>query len=469
MHPIDAGHELTLAQQALWFLHQLAPDSSAYNVSVAVNLHFSVDVAAMASAVKQTVSAHPVLNCVFRSAGHEVRRHDATAGGAAPALDVRELPAGEASAQTFAQDLAQRPFRLDRQLPVRVALLRRTAGPDILLVAAHHIVMDYLSQMLVLREILTRYAALSAGAEPAAPGASAGFDEFAAWQRRYLGSARADSARNYWQRELARFADGGDLPTDLRRPGAYQFAGAEVELEFPGDVTACVGRAAAAENGTVSAYLFSAFQLLLYQFSGHTAISTGYPVTLRPGRQFTESVGLFVNTLPFCARLDPGDSFSALVRRTSDRQWRGLMHRDYPFALMPSLARAARDPSRAGLIPVLFVMTEAAPAVPLSATLVPGRRTEQAGLEISGFSIPQQLGQCDLTLQVVHCGTIMRIQLKYNTSLFTKATASGLASDYAALLSAAARGALPARLGDLGGLALAGRSSRPAPGQDEGT
>ncbi len=88
----------------------------------------------------------------------------------------------------------------------------------------------------------------------------------------------------------------------------------------------------------------------------------------------------------------------------------------------------------------MFVMTEAAPAVPLSATLVPGRRTEHAGLEISGFSIPQQLGQCDLTLQVVHCGTLMRTQLKYNTSLFTEATASGLASDYAALLSAAARG-----------------------------
>ncbi len=267
--------------------------------------------------------------------------------GAAPALEVHELPAGEASARTFAQDLAQRPFRLDRQVPVRVALLRRPGGPDVLLVAAHHIVMDYLSQMLVLREILTRYAALSAGAEPAEPGAGADFDEFAAWQRRYLGSPRADSARKYWQREVARLAECGDLPADLRRPGTYQFTGAEIELELPGDVTACVGRAAAALNATVPAYLFAAFQLLLYQFSGHTAIAIGYPVTLRPGRQFTESVGLFVNTLPFRARLDPGDSFSALVRRTSDRQWRGLMHRDYPFALMPGLARAARDPGRA--------------------------------------------------------------------------------------------------------------------------
>ncbi len=454
MHPFDArhvaGHELTLAQQALWFLHQLAPDSSAYNVSVAVNLHFSVHVAAMASAVEQTVSAHAVLNCVFRSAGPQVRRHEGAVAGAFPALDVYELPAGEASARTFAQDLAQHPFRLDRQLPVRVALLHGAAGPDVLMVVAHHIVMDYVSQMLVLREILARYATLSLGAERAVLRTSADFDEFAAWQRSYLGSSRADSARKYWQRELTDIADGGGLPTDLRRPSAYRFAGAAVELELADDVTARVGRAAAAENATVSAYLFSAFQLLLYLFSGHTSVVIGYPVTLRPGRQFTESVGLFVNTLPFCGRLDPDDSFTALVRRTSGRLWCGLMHRDYPFALMPALASVARDPSVAGLISVMFVMTAAEPAVPLSATLVPGRRTQYAGLEISGFSIPQQLGQCDITLQVVHCGTTMRTQFKYNTSLFTEETASGLARDYAALLSAAACGTLPARLRDLG-------------------
>src|SRR5580692_8397749 len=134
MHPSHArpaSTELTVAQQALWFLHQLAPDSSAYNVSVAVNLHFSVDAAAMASAAERTVSAHAVLNCVFRSAGHEIRRYEGAAAGVAPAFEVHELPAGEASVLTFAQGLAQRPFRLDRQLPVRVALLRRAAGPDV--------------------------------------------------------------------------------------------------------------------------------------------------------------------------------------------------------------------------------------------------------------------------------------------------------------------------------------------------
>jgi hypothetical protein len=468
MHP---STELTLAQQALWFLHQLAPDSSAYNVSVAVNLHFSVDAAAMALAAEQTVSAHAVLNCVFRSAGHEIRRYGGAAAGAAPALDVHELPPGEASVRTFAQGLAQRPFRLDRQLPVRVALLRRAAGPDVLLVAAHHIVMDYMSQMLVLREILARYAALARGAGPAVPdaGADAGFDEFAGWQRDYLGSPRAESARGYWQRELASLPGGDGLPTDLPRPSVYRFAGAEVELELPGDVTAAVGRAAAAQNVTVSSYLFAAFQLLLYQFSGHTAFVVGYPVTLRPGRRFSESVGLFVNTLPFCARLRPGDSFSDLVRRTSHQQWRGLMHRDYPFALMPRLAPGTRDPGRPGLISVMFVVTAAEPAVPLSATLVPGRRTEFCGLEISGLYLPQQLGQCDLTLQVVHCGTTVRAQLKYNTSLFTEETASGLACGYAALLSAAAGGALPARLGDLARPALALRTSRPSVGPDEGT
>ncbi len=231
--PVHGSAELTIAQQALWFLHQLAPESSAYNVSAAVSLHFNVDVAALSRAVEGTIAAHAVLNCVFRAAGHEVRRQAASLAGVSPALEVRERPDDEVSARTFAQHLAQRQFRLDRELPVRVTLLRGAAGPDVLVVAAHHIVMDYLSQMLVLREILARYAALTTGTELATAPATADFDEFAAWQRSYLGSARAASARNYWQRELTQVTDYEGLPAELPRPSTYRYTGAEVELSSP--------------------------------------------------------------------------------------------------------------------------------------------------------------------------------------------------------------------------------------------
>jgi hypothetical protein len=129
---------------------------------------------------------------------------------------------------------------------------------------------------------------------------------------------------------------------------------------------------------------------------------------------------------------------------------------------MPRLAAVPRDRGRAGLVAVMFVMSADASAGPLAAVLVPGGRAEHAGLRVSGIYLPQQLGQCDLTLQVLHRGTTARAQLKYNTSLFTEPTARRLAADYTALLSAAAGGTLPPRLRDAGRfLSIAGTGPRP--------
>src|SRR5215469_12790022 len=85
------GRELSLGQEALWFLQQLAPDSGAYNTAGATNLHFAVDVAVLASATARVVSGHTGLNCVFRSVGGEVRRYPCDMAGMGSVLEVHEL------------------------------------------------------------------------------------------------------------------------------------------------------------------------------------------------------------------------------------------------------------------------------------------------------------------------------------------------------------------------------------------
>jgi hypothetical protein len=445
MQPLrKTGRELTLAQQALWFLQELAPDSSAYNVSGAVNLHFDVDVELLATAVRATVAAHDVLDCVFRPVGGEVRR---LPGRTPFELDVHDLSLPDDELREFAVGLVRRPFRLARERPVRIALLRRTNGPDILLLAAHHIVMDNVSQLLTFAEILTAYSALLNGTEPA-PTTAADFDEFVDRQREYLESPRADAARKYWQGRLADVPK-NDIPTDRPRPAVYRFAGSAVEFGLSAQLMSDVELAASARNTTTFAFLFSVFQLLLHIYSGQTDLLVGYPATLRAGPRFRDSIGYFVNTLPLRARIDPDASFDTLLRDTADELLRGVLHRQFPFALMPRLVDVKREPNRAGLIEVMFVLMVEGSANPIAASLAPGTRIEHAGLELSEFYVPQQQGQFDLTMQVQHSGGQARAELKYNTSLFTEQTARSLADDFVDLLDAAANDALPARLRDV--------------------
>lgn len=435
-------HELTAGQEALWFLQQLAPNSSAYNVSGALNLHFPVDVEVLTTAVQRVVSRHSMLNCHFQLTGEHVRRRSGTAVGAAPLLDVHEVATDDLEVQALATRLARRPFRLDREPPIRVVLLRRANDPDILLFAAHHIVADNVSQVLIFRELLAEHAALSAGTTRTPTDTGEGFDAFVRRQREFLASARAAAAREHWRAELTGLPDGGGLPTDRPRPSVYPYTGSEIDFMLPPDLVAGAVEEAAAHRTSLFVYLYTVFQLLLHRFSGQRELVVGYPATMRSNRRFQDVIGYFVNLLPYRVLIERGDSFRTLLRRTAEKTWRGQLHREYPFPLMPRLVDARTDPDRAGLVETMFVMTGGERDEALSALVLPGRRETYAGLTVSEFSVPQQQGQFDLTLQVSRHGHDARAHLKYNTSLFTAATACGLAGEYLDLLRSAIRGGI---------------------------
>ncbi|MGV9560165.1 condensation domain-containing protein [Streptomyces sp. NPDC003401] len=442
------GGELTLGQEALWLIQNLDPECVAYNVTAALSLHFPVDAELMESAVRAAVLDHALLGSLFGcDDSGRVRRRPAGATAALteryePDLDGDELRA-------FALGLTRRPFDLDREPPIRTALLRRRNAPDILLITAHHIVADNVSQLLLCREILSRYAALREGRAYAARDTGAAFDRFAQQQHAYLASPQADRARRHWQEELRGLSRHTAVPADLPRPDVYRAEGAEVVLDLPPDLVEGLGEAVAAHNVTTFAYLLAVLELLLHRSTGQTDFLVGYPVTQRRGAELRGAIGYFVNTLPLRARIDPDDGFDALLRGTTAGLWRGLLHRDYPFALMPRLVDLPRDPGRPGLITVLFAFNELDTDDPIVAVLEPGREVEHAGLRTAEYHLPQQQGQFELTFQVTRHARTLKATLKYNTSLFTERAALRLAEQYRSLLRSAVTDTLPAALREL--------------------
>ncbi|MEU0150100.1 condensation domain-containing protein [Streptomyces sp. NPDC006288] len=444
------GGELTLGQEALWLIQNLDPDCVAYNVTAALSLHFPVDVASMESAVRSTVLEHTLLGSVFGcdDAGR-VRRHPASAAAAAGLFERYEPDLDEDGLRAFALGLTRRPFGLDREPPVRVALLRPRGGSDILLITAHHIVADNISQLLICQEILSRYAALRAGGEHVPQDAGAVFDRFVRRQRAYLDSPRADRARRHWQRELQGVSEHTALPADLPRPAVYRPQGAEIDLVLPPDLVAALDDAVAARNVTVFAYLLTVFELLVHRFSGQSAFVVGYPVTQRQGVGTRDAIGYFVNTLALRVEIDPEEGFDALLRGTAAGLWRSLMHRDFPFALLSGLVDLPRDPGRPGPVTVLFALNDLDEDDPIAAAMEPGRTVEHAGLRTSEYYLPQQQGQFELALQMTRRARSVQAKLKYNTSLFTERTARQLAQEYLELLRSAVGDTLPPALREL--------------------
>src|SRR5262245_12746792 len=81
-------------QSALWFLHQLAPDSSAYNVGFAATIHSRVDSEAMRRALEKLIARHASLRTTFPTRNgapvQEIHSHTAAAFEVVPATSLTE-------------------------------------------------------------------------------------------------------------------------------------------------------------------------------------------------------------------------------------------------------------------------------------------------------------------------------------------------------------------------------------------
>src|SRR5439155_15299720 len=115
---------LSFAQQRLWFLDQLEPGSSLYNIPRAIRIQGALNAAALQQTLDAIVARHSVLRTTFASVnGTPVQTIAENSSLEMPLVDLSELSEGEreAEARRLAGDEARRPFDLSRDPLIRAS------------------------------------------------------------------------------------------------------------------------------------------------------------------------------------------------------------------------------------------------------------------------------------------------------------------------------------------------------------
>ena len=193
MTPASRGGELPLsfAQQRLWFLDQLEPGASTYNMPTAWRLQGPLDVrGACSAALEAVVARHESLRTrVVLRDGAPVQVIDparaAHAAGDRPERAARRA-AREARARALVEAQARQPFDLAARAAVPRELLRLGADEHVLLVTMHHIASDGWSVGVFHRELAAPYGAFVRGTAPAFPPLPIQYADYAVWQRAWL-------------------------------------------------------------------------------------------------------------------------------------------------------------------------------------------------------------------------------------------------------------------------------------------
>jgi amino acid adenylation domain-containing protein/non-ribosomal peptide synthase protein (TIGR01720 family) len=425
---------LSHGQQALWFLQQLAPESVAYNIASALRINAKPDETALRRAFQSLVERHAALRTTFTAVqGKAIQHVHEEATASFETVDASRWD--EAALADRLRVEAHLPFDLEHGPLLRALLFRRADDEHVLLIVAHHIVIDFWSLAILMRELGELYR--NGQTATLAPHTSNYFD-YVRWEQRLLAGEAGERLATFWQKELANELPALNLHTDRPRPAVQTFRGASEPLRLDAQLTARLKALSGANDATLFITLLTAFKVLLYRYTGQEDLLVGSPTAGRHSAQFAETVGYFVN--PVVLRSSPKGtlSFEEFLNQVRHTTLAALADQEYPFALLVKQLQPERDSSRSPLFQAMFTLNKAqlAGEEGLGAFSLgeAGVRMNLGGLPLESMRLEQRIAQFDLSLTMVEVENALSASLEYNTDLFDTATIRRMLGHFQMLL-----------------------------------
>jgi amino acid adenylation domain-containing protein len=428
--PRTGALPLSFAQQRFWFLQQLEPGNTAYNMPAAARLEGRLEAGILARALAEIVRRHESLRTIFTLVDGvpaqsvappsplPLRQVDLSALGAAHrAAESRRLAAAE----------AHWCFALDRGPLVRVLLVRLAEREHLVLATMHHIVSDGWSMELFLREVAVLYGALAAGRPSPLPDLPLQYADFAAWQRQWLQGEVLAAELAYWRQLLEGAPSLLELPTDRPRPPVQGTAGAHWSFTLPRALSDALIGLGRRQGATPFMTLLSGFLTLLSHTTQQPDLCVGSPIAGRNHLETEALIGFFVNTLVLRANLAGDPSFQRLVEQVRGVALDAHAHQELPFEKLVEELRPERSLAQTPLFQVLFVLQN-----------IPQQQVGLPELRLTGLDADLGRALFDLALSMRESERGFVATFEYRTDLFDLTTVARMAGHLEVLLAAAA-------------------------------
>jgi aspartate racemase len=432
--PRSGDQALSSAQQRLWFVTNLAPESSvAYNIPAAVRIGGDLRPDVLERALHEIFRRHETLRTSFVAVeGRPGQRvHDDVT------LSLRRVelcsPNAEASRpgeprrlDAALRDLlteeVRRPFDLTQAPLVRGVLARIGDREHVLALVLHHLVSDGWSSGVLIEELAALYEAFAAGRPSPLPELPIQYGDYVAWQRQACDGPAMAEGLAFWKRAL----DGVpmlNLPTDHPRPPVQRYHGSSEPFVFPRALGDRLNEIARAEGATLFPVLLGAFATLLARYTGQADVAIGTSVANRGRKALEPLVGFFTNTLALRNDLAGNPPFTALLRQVRDNARAALDHQDVPFERIVEAVQPERVLSQNPLFQVCFSLLQA------------HRDTLRLGdLSITQIDVPSPAARFDLTLTMEDAREGLIGAFEYSTDLFDRGTIVRLIGHWRTLL-----------------------------------
>ncbi len=402
----------SFAQRRLWFLEQFEPGSPLYIIPIGVRIKGNFSEKILKDTIHKIVERHEVLRTSFKSIDGEVFQvvHSECK------IDFKKIDvsASEDKDEEINNIIIREsitPFNLTEYPLFRVILIKVKEDEHILLIPMHHIISDNWSTAVFVKELLDIYKTYNDKKEDNLEPLPIQYADFAAWQiERFKKNIYKDQT-NYWIEKLSGSNDVLDIITDYKHPASQTFNGAFELFEIGKENLENLKRLAKTTDTTLFMILITAFQVMLYRFTGQDDLNIGTPIANRNRAEIETLIGFFINTLIMRGDLSGNPTFAELLQRTKKTSLEAYQNQDVPFEDIVDKLKLERDISRTALFQAMFVLNNAQM-----------EKLELQGIEFENIDIDTGTTKFDLVLSITEDDKILKGKFEYNTDLFKRFT-----------------------------------------------
>ncbi len=410
---------LSPIQERLWFLNQNSPDSSAYNIAVAISVEGEIDLSIIVEGVNNVIHRQESLRTRFVNRDGQpnlIIEPELTI--AIPTIDCRGD--SEQTIQSLISDEVKKPFDLENGPIIRLSRLEKSDNQFILLLCIHHIVAEDTAFTIFLAELSAFITANLSGQTPTLANLDIQYTDYAHWYRQAIEKPSvAETQLSFWCDHLKGELPVLQLPTDFPRPPIQHHEGTCLSLELGDGLSTQVRDFCKAQGITSFMFCFAAYALLLHRYTAQNDIIIGTPISGRNRPELQPLIGCFVNTMALRLQFADNVRVDGLLKNVRDTLLKAYVNQDLPFEKIVEAIQPQRDPSYNPIFQTLFSFQDNRNESWKTALKIPGASTHAEVIHTDTAKV-------DLSLLVEDHAKGMKIQFEYNSALFSIETINRL-------------------------------------------
>ena len=391
-------YPVSSSQKRLYILEQYGNIGTTYNIPVALMVEGRLDTQRVENSIGRIIQRHESLRTTFK----EVNGNICQVVHEDYKPDFKYFEADEKEIEIIIRDFVK-PFNLNKGPLVKTLLVKFPSDRYLLLMDFHHIVTDWASSDIIIKEFIDIYK----DNELPEPGIQ--YKDYSVWQNQLFSTKEFLKQENYWLNIFSGDIPVLQLPVDKKEhdENIPDYTGKSISLKLGADLTERLNKFSQKQGVTLFMLLLASYNILLSKYTGQEDIIIGSPISGRIHTDVENTVGMFVNMLPMRNFPSGNKTFAGFLEEVRDNCLGAFENQDYPFEMMISRLEAQKNTKINSLFSITFALMT--------------RREE--GIDVDDFKmmpvdIPVTTSKFDLTIDAVKVDGDIAIDFRYRTALF---------------------------------------------------